>query len=117
MKLAQQTLFRFWGWNTQGDFGPWTFYTSRRNALVFYLRAPPTKPATVPQARQRALWRAAAYYWSAQSAATKAKWELASQRAHLSITGLNLWIYHYTTRDRNTIATIERQTNLQLLDA
>lgn len=116
MKTSKQTLFRYWGWNTQGDFGPWTFYTSRRNALVFYPRAPPTKPPTIPQAQQRALWTAAALYWSAQSQATRDKWELASKQAHLSITGLNLWMYFHTGGDRAAIATVEQQTGLQLLD-
>jgi len=115
VKLGDVSLFRFLGWNTQGDLGPFTFYTSTRNALVWYLRAPPTKPPTQLQLLQRAAWTAAATAWSAQTDATRANWELASKRAHLRITGLNLWMYWLLMRDDAAIQTIEHQTGLTLL--
>lgn len=115
MKLAHQMLFRFLGWNTQGDLGPFTFYTAKNMALVFYLRAPPTKPPTPWQGQVREAFAAAAVTWSALPVATKALWELVTHRAHLRISGINLWMYWQLKQDRAAIRTIERQTGITLL--
>jgi hypothetical protein len=115
MRTSHQTIFRFWGWNTQGDFGPYTFYTKTNNALTFYLRAPPHKPANERQRRQRQLLTDAAHAWTAATPETRATWELATKRAYLRINGCNLWIFHQLTHDDAAIRTIERQTGLTLL--
>lgn len=115
MKLIPPSLLQFLGWNTQGDLGPWTFYTSKRNALVWYLRAPPTKPPSPLQAAARAAFAAAALAWAAQTDQTRADWERASLAAHLRITGLNLWMYWQLTADDAAIRTIEHQTGISLL--
>lgn len=115
MKLGHQTLFRFLGWNTQGDLGPWTFYTSKRQALVFYLRAPPTKPPTPLQTIRRNRWGQAAQAWTQLSAEARANWERATHAAHLRITGLNLWMYWKLTADESAIRTVERESGIPLL--
>lgn len=115
MKPSHQALFRFLGWNTQGDLGPFTFYTSKRKGLIWFLRAPPTCPPTGPQLEQRARWAAAAENWSNATPETRAAWELASKRAHLRITGLNLWMYHQLSDDDAAVRTVEHQTGLTLL--
>lgn len=115
MKTSVHMLFRFLGWNTQGDLGPYTFYTSKRKGLVWYDKAPPTCPPTQLQLLQRSRWTAAAQAWTAASPATREAWNLATTRAHLRIGGLNLWMYHQLSYDTPAIQTIERQTGLTLL--
>lgn len=108
-------MFRFLGWNTQGDLGPYTFYTSKRKGLIFYAKAPPTSPPSPLQLLQRDRWRNAAEAWTAAAAATREVWNLASARARLRIGGCNLWMFHRLTGDDAAIRTIERQTGLTLL--
>lgn len=108
-------LFRFLGWNTQGDLGPFTFYTSKRKGLIWYDKAPPTCPPTPLQLLQRGRWATAAAAWTQQTPATRASWNLAAARAHLRIGGLNLWMYHRLSFDEGAIRTIESQTGLTLL--
>lgn len=84
-------------------------------ALVWYLRAPPTHPASKLQQAQRDRWTAAAQAWTAEPPAVRADWERATFAAHLRITGLNLWMYWKLTDDHASIRTIERQTGIGLL--
>ena len=114
MKL-DRTILRFLGFNTQGDLGPWTFYTSTSKGLVFYLKTPPDKPASYLQLHQRNQMRAAAVVWQTISQDLRDRWETAAKRAHLRITGYNLFTYFQFTRDEETINTIERLANLELL--
>jgi len=115
MTQLDQSLFRFLGWSTQGDLGPFTFYTTRRSKLVFYVKAPPKSPPTPFQLSLRNRWRLIALTWSALPETDRARWERVSKSAHLRITGYNLFVYYQTTRDANTIRTLERQTGLILL--
>ncbi len=108
-------LLRFMGLNTQGDFGPWTFYTGARQQLVFFIKAPPLEPPSPAQTTRRNAFRLNAYVWRSISQAARENWERASQVAHLKITGWNLFTYWNLTYDRATIATIERITGLFLL--
>lgn len=115
MKTPKPRLFDFWGWNTQGDFGPWTFYTSKRKGLVFFLRAPPKEQPSPWQIHQRAVWTAIADLWKSTTQETRDNWELATKRLRLSITGYNLFVWYHCSHDREAIATIERQSGLQLI--
>lgn len=103
------------GWNPTGDWGPFTIYTSKRRRPVFFLKAPPKEPPTDRQTYRRDAFRLVARLWAKVSAAQKRLWEQASIDAHLSVTGYNLYVYYQLTKDRNTIRTIEQQTNLVLL--
>lgn len=115
MAIEIQPLTKILGFTVQGDLGGWTFYTSARRQLVFYPQAPPKEPASRDQTTMRNKFRAAAQAWNAQTRQHKANWQTAAKKAHLRITGYNLYTYWQTTRDTSTIATIERQTKLQLL--
>lgn len=112
---ADPSLFRCLGWNTQGDIGPFTFYTSKRKGLIFFLKAPPKELPSEWQIHQRNKWKAAAAAWAATPPLLRKKWQLAADRCHLAATGYNLWIYWQTTGDRAAIATIERHSRLTLL--
>ena len=117
MAQVPPALFKLWGFNTQGDWGPFTFYTNKRNALVFYLRAPPKKPWSPIQLAQQAKFADAAHAWTALPPAAKANWERATHLAHLRITGYDLWMYWTLRYDDQAIRTIERQTGITLLPA
>ncbi len=102
------------GWNPTGDFGPLTMYTAKNKKPVMFLKAPPTKP---PTARQRYVRDRMAYYaawWSQQPVEVKALWELTSKKAHLTMTGYNLWQWWYWHGDRAVLDTIQRQSGVTL---
>lgn len=115
MKLHDAQLHKFFGFNTQGDLGPYTFYTDKRGQLIFFLKAPPTKPPSIFQTRQRDRFRATAAVWNALPGQTRLDWETATKRLSLTLTGYNLFTFWFLTGERNVIRTIERQSNLTLL--
>ncbi len=116
MRRLGPSWYRFLGWNTQGDLGPYTLYTDRRQSLVIFLKAPPRTPPSWRQKAQRNRFRQAASLWNALSPDRRKAWQLATDRAHLALTGYDLFIYFTLKNDRPAIQTIERQTHVKLLD-
>ena len=114
MAFAQETAFKFWGWNTQGDWGPLTFYTSQRHKLVFFAKAPPTTPASELQLIERNNWRSVAWLWRQLTPAQRADWERATKRASLRINGYDLFTHQMTRPNVTTAHTIERNTGIIL---
>ena len=57
--LKDTSILRYLGFNTQGDLGPWTFYTSKRKGLVFFAKAPPLEPPSLMQNHKRNKFRLA----------------------------------------------------------
>lgn len=112
--LAENMLFRFLGFNSQGDLGGWTFYTSKDGGLVFFPKSPPLKPASYLQRVQRNKWKHAAAVWRAYTTEDQQLWETAAKAAHLWITGYNLFIFTITRFDRSYLQTIERQSGITL---
>lgn len=110
-----QDLLSFLGLITWGDIGPLTCYRNKHGKIVWYAKAPPTCPASPAQTIYRDKWRAAAVAWNALGPDLRARWELASKRASLRITGYNLWIYFSTTGDADAVRTVEGITGLALL--
>lgn len=113
--IANQTILRFLGFNTQGDLGPWTFYTSKRRGLVWFTKAPPLEPPSFLQIHQRNKFRLVGLLWSYLDLQQKADWELASKQARLKITGYNLFTYWVMSGDEETIETIMDNTAIDLL--
>ncbi len=97
-----------------GDIGPLTFYTSQRGKLVAFPRAPPLSPPSPTQEYFRAYFIAAATAWRALTQPQRNDWSRAAYRAHLSISGINLWFWFYRTRDEENLHTIEAQTGITL---
>jgi len=116
MRLKQQNLLKFLGFNTQGDLGPWTFYTDKRKNLVFFIKAPPTTGPTWLQKHQRATFQVIAELWQLQTRANRDNWELATIKLRLNLTGYNLFTWYHTVGHRPTLATIERLANLTLIN-
>lgn len=114
MKL-DQTILRFLGYNATGDLGPYTFYTSKRKGIVWFTKSPPLEPPSPLQVHQRNKFRLAGHCWRALIPEQRAAWLAAQDGANLAITGYNLFVYYITTGDLETIQTIQRLTNLNLL--
>lgn len=114
MKL-NQSLLRFLGWNTQGDLGPWTFYTDRRKGLVFFPRSPPNKPPSYLQRKQRNQFKMAAAAWRLTPPDKRESWRLAAAAANLRITHVNFFFYWFLTKDNAAVRTVERQTGYSLI--
>jgi len=112
---TQSSILRYLGWNTQGDLGPWTFYTSKRKGLVWFIKAPPLEPPSPMQIHQRNKFRLVAATWRSLSAEQRNNWSLAARRAHLQITGYNLFTYYLTRNDPAVVRTIEQQSRVDLL--
>lgn len=114
MKLGDVHVFEFLGFNTQGDLGPWTFYTDKNNNLVWFIKSPPLEPPSYLQTHQRNRFRTAASQWRSLLPTERANWMLAAERAHLNIHGYDFYVYVQLTHDYGAAATIARQTNLPL---
>lgn len=113
--LRRSSILKFLGFNTQGDLGPWTFYTSKRKGLVFFQKSPPLEPPTIRQTHQRNKFRLAGYIWRSLSPEQQDRWRQAAARANLRITGYNLFVHWLTVQDDDAIATIERQSRINLI--
>ncbi len=113
--LLLENFIRVLGFNSQGDLGPWTFYTDKRKGLVYFVKSPPLEPPSILQSSIRNSIRLAAYTWRSLSAAQRADWELAAKRAHLKIHGYNLFVFWLLRHEDAAIHTIERLTHLKLI--
>lgn len=98
-----------------GDIGDITFYNDRRGNIIFYPASPPLTPPSAAQRVMRQRWATYMRQWSELTAAQQADWRLAVQRAGLQIGATALWLWYQITRDRATLATIERQSGVSLV--
>lgn len=112
---ADQQLLRFLGLGATGDLGPWTFYTSRTQGIVWFEKSPPREPPSPMQVHQRNKFRLAGHTWRALTPEMRARWNSTQYLAGLRITGYNLFTFWIVKGDRATIQTIESHTGLQLL--
>jgi len=103
------------GFRPSGDLGPLTGYTSKRGKPVWYLKAPPKEPPTGYQIHYRNVFRLVAMAWKGLPTWQRTNWLAAARRASLRITGYNLFLWYYHTRDTAVIRTIEHQTGISLL--
>lgn len=113
---AHWPALTFLGLNPTGDLGPLTGYTSKRAKPVWFLKAPPTSPPTGWQVKQRNLFRQIARHWTELKPVARANWQTAARRAHLNITGFNLFVYFHAGGDRKVIATVEHQSRISLVE-
>lgn len=114
MKVDEKILHML-GTHVTGDFGPYTFYTSRRSGVVWFPRSPALKPATPLQLHWRNKFRLAAEIWRRLPTAERNNWLAAAKRANLAITNYNLFTYYVLTEDDDTIHTVERHAHLKLI--
>lgn len=112
MKIEPLPLFPFLGWNVQGDMGPFTFYTSRRHKLVFYLKAPPQEAPSYLRVMNQNRWAVIAQAWRDLVPAKQQAWLDAARLARLRITGRNLFYYFKCTGDRAAVETVARHAGM-----
>ena len=116
MEIATKTkMLNLLGLRPTGDLGPLTGYTTKRGRGVWYLKAPPKEPPTGYQIHYRNLFRLVAMTWQALPRSKRDDWLDAARRASLRITGYNLFLWYYHTRDLAVIRTVEHQTGFSLL--
>jgi len=113
--LKNNSILRYLGFNTQGDLGPWTFYTSKRKGLIFFVKAPPLEPPSPLQIHQRNKFRLAGYVWRTLPEPVQKEWQRAALAARLRITGYDLFVHWICRQDDSYIATIERQSRIDLV--
>src|SRR4030042_5782615 len=83
----------FFGFNCQGNFGPFTIYVNRHRKMIWYLTTPQKEPPTYYRDMQKRKLAAAAAAWNALSSEQRATWILAAGRLRLRIPGYDLWTY------------------------
>lgn len=114
MKTGTDKRLIYAGFKVQGDFGPITCYTNKRNRVVWFLKAPPRSPPTADQLALREQFRTIALDWKALTDGQRQIWLSTSALAHLRISGYNLFVYWKMTDDDSTIKTIAHQSGLTL---
>lgn len=114
MKTGTNKTLNMLGFKVQGDLGGITCYTSKRDRVVWFIKAPPLSPPSAEQIECRNKFRAIGIAWQALSQIDQEIWLSTQDKAHLRITGYNLFSYWLLTGDDAVIATIARQTGLTL---
>lgn len=104
------------GMVVSGDLAGMTIYTDRFCRKVFFPQAPPDKPPSPLQVKQRARFSQAMADWYAQNDQVKADWEQITLRASLIMTGHNLWLHIALTGNLTLLHTLIRQTGVAVAD-
>lgn len=116
MRTEQAALLKTLSLRPTGDIGGFTFYTRQGLRTVFYLKAPPKKPAAYWQRVQRNKWRSAAQLWRQLSPTSRRNWERLAREAQIRITGYNLWIHALCCPHATYIKTIRAKSALSDAD-
>lgn len=115
MRTKLTSLLHLIGLQVQGDIDGVTCYRSARKPLIWYLKAPPTKPPSDLQIWQRQRWTDILQDWLDFSDAARLAWMRLATLGHLRIHGLNLYIWWRCSEDDSIIQTLERQTGISVL--
>lgn len=114
MRTIPPAIWQYLGVLTNGDLGPYTFYTSHRKRLVVFPKTWPKDPATIHQTLLRNRWRHIAAHWRFLPEETRQLWEDLSKRANATVTGYNLYMYYMLDKGLGVIKTLERQTGIDV---
>ena len=114
MKTGTSKMLNLMGLKIQGDLGPITCYTNKRDRVVWFIKAPPKSPPTDEQIWMRDKFRAIAIAWWALTDEQRITWLSTMDKAHLRITGYNVFTYWKWTGDDAAIATIARHADISL---
>ncbi len=115
MRIKKPLLYQFLGLLTNGDIGPYTMYTTRRNELVFFLKTWPKDPATYHQNLNRNRFRQAAARWRLLDQPTRDLWETLSKKANCVVTGYNLFVIYMLNKNQQCIRTLQTQTGIDVI--
>lgn len=114
MKRDARRLANVLGISIQGDLGDLTMYRSIDRRVVIFPWTQPKEPPTLWQNHNRQKFKIIASAWSLLDQAARDLWELAAVRAWLRITGYNLFTWWMLKADRAALATIQRQSGVNL---
>lgn len=115
MKLSKPSIYHMLGFRPTGDLGPLTFYTSAKNQIVFFPKAPPLNPPSYLQTVQRNRFRLAAKTWHMLPPAERDNWEHVAKTAKLTINGYNLFVWYYLRNGEDWIIRFQDRYGIQLL--
>jgi hypothetical protein len=113
-RMVTHRVLRYLGLSIAGDLGPWTMYTNKNGKQIAYPRAPPEKPPTTSQIRQRNRLRVCMQNWKAETIATKALWNVMVAKLHLCAVGMNLYLSLSMRPDQDELDNANRRTGLAL---
>lgn len=115
MKTLPPSIWQYLGYLTNGDMGPYTFYTSHRKRLVVFLKTWPKDPATYHQKLNRDRWRHAAIRWHGMPQETRDLWKELGMKAHLTISGYNLFIHYMMGKGTGAVLTCQALTGIDVI--
>jgi hypothetical protein len=95
-----------------GDLAGQTIYSDKFMRKVWFPQAPPKKPPSPMQVKQRARFATAMANWKSQTDAVKEAWEQITLRASLVMTGHNLWVHFSLSGDFVALETLQQQTRV-----
>ena len=114
MATSDYSLLQLTCLKIQGDFGPITTYTNKKNK-VFFPKIWLSDPTSELQKQHRDRIRSAASLWQLLCPCMRWRWERATKKLRLHLNGYNLWTFWVMTGDSDKIKTIERNSKLTLL--
>lgn len=87
-----------------GDVGAFTVWTTQRGKLVIIKRAPPDKPPSVKQFKQRARFRLTVQQWRGLPENTRKTWNELADRLGICASGMNLYMSLCFNPDPETLS-------------
>jgi len=102
------------GFAIAGDLGGLTIYTNKNGRKIWYDFAPPDKPPSWNQIRQRGRFVQATINWMALTTTQRKEWQRATEICCQCQTGMNAAMSYALRHDEEIVLTIERQSGLTL---
>jgi len=112
--MAWTVPYSLLGLSVQGDVGDVTIYSDKYNRKIVYPKAPPKEPASAAQINRRNRFRAAMYNWMLESREIRQAWTDAVRSSGCAITPTGLWVSVSLLHNTGALATISRQTGIEL---
>lgn len=102
------------GLRLSGKFGPLEVYTNRRGKHVWYEEPKLIPTPSEAQKACRERFKQAVFAWKNLASEEKKALEEAVKRASIALTGQNIWISAYTSKGRQALEALSRQTGIPL---
>jgi len=110
--LSKTAFLAPFGLFPSGDIGPLTLYTDRDRQVVAYPRAPPTRPPSYMQQRQRRVWEAAAASWRTTPPTARSNWDRVCRANGIPLSGHQLFMHLHTTIQRESLEVLAARAHL-----
>jgi len=107
--MAETPPLNILGVRVSGDLAGATIYTDRYGKKIWFDKAPPEKPPSLLQRRVRLRFARAVHCWTRLSLHERARWEDASLRLSLPMTGHNTFVSIHLRCDPLAWRTLSRQ--------